>query len=134
VFWLPKGAMVRNILETFWKEIHLARGYDLMYTPHIAKVDLWKTSGHYQHYAENMFDQMQVRTPLRSLLIALHSFNDLQHCNFFYCASSVGTSVCSCVHVFAIRMLHIRSYPLQGHTKSLGWNGSVKSLKGMDYM
>jgi threonyl-tRNA synthetase len=65
--------MVRNILETFWKEIHLARGYDLMYTPHIAKVDLWKTSGHYQHYAENMFDQMQVRTPPRSLLSALYT-------------------------------------------------------------
>ena len=61
VFWLPKGAMVRNILETFWKDTHLERGYDLMYTPHIAKVDLWKTSGHFEHYGENMFDQMQVR-------------------------------------------------------------------------
>lgn len=60
VFWLPKGAMVRNILETFWKDIHLARGYDLMYTPHVAKVDLWKTSGHFEHYGENMFDQMQI--------------------------------------------------------------------------
>jgi threonyl-tRNA synthetase len=62
VFWMPKGAMVRNILETFWKDIHIARGYDLMYTPHIAKVDLWKTSGHFEHYGENMFAQMEVRT------------------------------------------------------------------------
>lgn len=61
VFWQPKGAMVRNQLETFWKDIHLARGYDLLYTPHIAKVDLWKTSGHFEHYGENMFDQMTVR-------------------------------------------------------------------------
>lgn len=53
--------MVRNQLETFWKDIHLARGYDLLYTPHIAKVDLWKTSGHFEHYGENMFDQMRVR-------------------------------------------------------------------------
>ena len=61
MFWQPKGAMVRNQLETFWKDIHLARGYDLLYTPHIAKVDLWKTSGHFEHYGENMFDQMTVR-------------------------------------------------------------------------
>lgn len=60
VFWQPKGAAVRNIVETFWKEIHMARGYSLLYTPHVAKVDLWKTSGHYDHYGENMFDQMQV--------------------------------------------------------------------------
>ena len=52
---------MRNIIETFWKEIHIARGYELLYTPHIAKVDLWKTSGHYDFYGENMYDQMKVR-------------------------------------------------------------------------
>jgi threonyl-tRNA synthetase len=63
VFWQPKGAAVRNVIETFWKDIHMKRGYSLLYTPHIAKVDLWKTSGHFEHYGENMFDQMQVRSP-----------------------------------------------------------------------
>jgi threonyl-tRNA synthetase len=61
VFWHPKGAIVRHHIETFWKELHLARGYDLVYSPHIAKVDLWKTSGHFDFYSENMYDQMQVR-------------------------------------------------------------------------
>ena len=61
VFWSPKGAAIRNVIESFWKDIHLARGYSLLYTPHIAKVDLWKTSGHYDFYGENMYDQMKVR-------------------------------------------------------------------------
>ncbi len=60
VFWHPKGAMIRHTLENFWKEIHLKQGYQLLYTPHIAKVDLWKTSGHFDFYGESMFDQMDV--------------------------------------------------------------------------
>lgn len=60
VFWHPKGAMVRHTLEQFWKEVHLKQGYQLLYTPHIAKVDLWKTSGHFDFYNESMFDQMDV--------------------------------------------------------------------------
>lgn len=60
VFWHPKGAMIRHTLEQFWKEIHLKQGYQLLYTPHIAKVDLWKTSGHFDFYSESMFDQMDV--------------------------------------------------------------------------
>lgn len=54
---------MRNIIETYWKDVHTARGYGLLYTPHIAKLDLWKTSGHFEHYGENMFDQMQVLPP-----------------------------------------------------------------------
>ena len=60
MFWQPKGAAMRNVIENFWKELHIARGYDMLYTPHIAKADLWKTSGHYDFYGENMYDQMQV--------------------------------------------------------------------------
>lgn len=60
VFWHPKGAMVRHTLESYWKDVHLQRGYQLLYTPHIAKVDLWKTSGHFDFYRESMFDQMEV--------------------------------------------------------------------------
>jgi threonyl-tRNA synthetase len=60
VFWHPPGAIVRHTIETFWKDLHLARGYELVYSPHIAKVDLWKTSGHFDFYRENMYDQMQV--------------------------------------------------------------------------
>ncbi|KAK9839849.1 hypothetical protein WJX81_005869 [Elliptochloris bilobata] len=60
VFWHPKGAMVRHVIEDYWRQTHLARGYQLLYTPHVAKVDLWKTSGHYDFYRENMFDQMDI--------------------------------------------------------------------------
>ncbi|MCD6490614.1 MAG: threonine--tRNA ligase [Thermodesulfobacterium sp.] len=60
VIWLPKGAIVRNIIENFWEEVHLQRGYQLVYTPHIALRDLWKVSGHLDFYAENMFPPMEL--------------------------------------------------------------------------
>jgi len=55
VFWHPKGARIRNIIETFWREEHYKRGYEIVYSPHIAKIDLWKTSGHLDFYKESMF-------------------------------------------------------------------------------
>lgn len=60
IFWHPKGAMVRKIIEDFWREEHLRRGYQLVYTPHIAKADLWKTSGHLSFYKENMYGALEV--------------------------------------------------------------------------
>lgn len=60
VFWHPKGARIRRIIEDFWKERHVADGYELLYTPHVANVGLWKTSGHFDFYSESMFDQMDV--------------------------------------------------------------------------
>ena len=52
---------VRHLIEGFWKETHLAAGYELVNSPHVAKTDLWRVSGHYDFYKENMFDQMEVR-------------------------------------------------------------------------
>ncbi|RKX18257.1 MAG: threonine--tRNA ligase, partial [Candidatus Zixiibacteriota bacterium] len=46
VLWHPKGAIVRNIIENFWREEHLKNGYELVYSPHIAKINLWHKSGH----------------------------------------------------------------------------------------
>jgi len=60
VIWLPKGAIVRNIIENFWKKVHLERGYQLVYTPHIALRDLWKVSGHLDFYQEFMFPPMEL--------------------------------------------------------------------------
>lgn len=59
VFWHPKGAIVRKLIEDFWKEEHLKRGYQLVYTPHIARADLWRISGHLEMYKENMYPPMQ---------------------------------------------------------------------------
>ena len=55
VFWLPKGAVVRRELERWIEEEHEKRGYLRIYTPHMMRVELWKTSGHYSFYRENMF-------------------------------------------------------------------------------
>ena len=61
VFWHPKGALVRHLIETHWKTKHMEAGYQLIYTPHVASATLWQRSGHLDFYRENMFDQMQVR-------------------------------------------------------------------------
>ena len=78
VLWHPKGAIVRHIIETYWKERHLAKGYDLVNTPHVAKIDLWKTSGHLDFYKESMFNSMEVcyLTPSQFCLdqLLLHLF------------------------------------------------------------
>lgn len=58
--WLPKGAIVRKLIEDSWKEEHIKRGYHLVYTPHVGKETLWQTSGHLSFYQENMYPRMQV--------------------------------------------------------------------------
>jgi len=60
VFWHPKGAIIRNAIETFWKETHVQNGYELVTTPHMANLDLWKVSGHNDFYRESMFQPMEV--------------------------------------------------------------------------
>jgi threonyl-tRNA synthetase len=60
VFWHPKGAIIRYIIEDYWRKAHLESDYQLLYTPHIANLDLWKTSGHFDFYKESMFDSMDV--------------------------------------------------------------------------
>jgi threonyl-tRNA synthetase len=55
IFWHPKGAVVRSIIEDFLRTELTRRGYQFVYTPHIAKSDLWKTSGHYEWYRPNMY-------------------------------------------------------------------------------
>ncbi|MDD5155946.1 MAG: threonine--tRNA ligase [Candidatus Omnitrophica bacterium] len=55
VFYHPKGAMLRKIIEDYEKEIHLKNGYQLVITPHIMQAGLWQTSGHCDYYKENMY-------------------------------------------------------------------------------
>jgi threonyl-tRNA synthetase len=60
IFWHPKGGLIRTLIENWLREELLKRGYDLVFTPHIMRFDLWKTSGHADFYKENMFGQMEV--------------------------------------------------------------------------
>jgi threonyl-tRNA synthetase len=60
IFFHPKGGRVRKILEDWMRDQYLARGYSLVYTPHVARAELWKTSGHYNFYSENMFKRMEL--------------------------------------------------------------------------
>ena len=60
IFWHPKGAMVRKIMEEWMRDECLRRGYELVYTPHVARRDLWKISGHEGFYSQNMFTPMEL--------------------------------------------------------------------------
>jgi threonyl-tRNA synthetase len=55
VFYHPKGALLRTIIEDYEKKEHLKRGYQMVITPHIMQSGLWQTSGHYEYYRENMY-------------------------------------------------------------------------------
>ena len=59
VLWMPKGAFIRRKIEDYWVEEHYKAGYELLNTPHVAKIDLWETSGHLSFYKENMFPSME---------------------------------------------------------------------------
>ncbi|MFH1023353.1 MAG: threonine--tRNA ligase [Planctomycetota bacterium] len=59
-YWHPKGAIIRKTIEDFWRDRHLAGGYGFVYTPHMGKAWLWKTSGHLDFYRESMYDPMGI--------------------------------------------------------------------------
>ena len=60
IFWHPKGGLIRKEMEDWMRDEYLKRGYSLVFTPHVARVDLWKTSGHEGYYAQNMFTPMEL--------------------------------------------------------------------------
>ena len=89
IFFHPKGGIIRKQLEDWMRDQYLKRGYSLVYTPHVARLDLWKTSGHAGFYAENMFTPMELddaeyqlkpmNCPFHILIYAdrQHSYRDL---------------------------------------------------------
>ena len=89
IFFHPKGGAVRKIIEDWMREQYLKRGYSLVYTPHVARYDLWKTSGHANFYSDNMFKRMELddaeyqlkpmNCPFHILIYAdkPHSYRDL---------------------------------------------------------
>ena len=60
ILWHPKGARIRHLMEEFWKKEHFRHGYEMVISPHAAKIDLWKTSGHTEFYKDNMFSNMDI--------------------------------------------------------------------------
>ncbi len=60
VLWHPRGALIRNTIEDFWRDEHQRNGYDFVYSPHVGRANLWETSGHLGFYRENMYSSMDV--------------------------------------------------------------------------
>ncbi len=79
--WLPKGAALRSRLEDFLKKEQLKRGYQPVITPHIAKKDLYVTSGHWEKYGEDSFQPIQ--TPKEGEVFMLKPMNCPHHCEIF---------------------------------------------------
>jgi threonyl-tRNA synthetase len=83
VFWYPKGTVLREQIENYWKAEHKKQGYDLVMTPHIFRSELWRTSGHLDYYADNMYqfdqdDQTYVLKPMNCPGHILIFQNDLK--------------------------------------------------------
>ncbi len=70
VLWMPKGAIVRGVLESFLKEELLKRGYQPVYTPNIGKIELYKTSGHYPYYRDSQFPPLRLLSDPAMALVA----------------------------------------------------------------
>ncbi|MSQ07479.1 MAG: threonine--tRNA ligase [Dehalococcoidia bacterium] len=60
IVWHPKGGLVRSCVEDYWRQLHLRRGYNLVYSPHIGRAQLWQTSGHLDFYRESMYAALEV--------------------------------------------------------------------------
>ncbi|MBD3288618.1 threonine--tRNA ligase [candidate division KSB1 bacterium] len=75
ILWHPKGALMRKIIEDFWRDAHLKRDYELVFTPHIARLNLWDKSGHLDFFAENMFaplDMENVKYQIKPMNCPFH--------------------------------------------------------------
>jgi threonyl-tRNA synthetase len=91
VLWHPKGARIRLKMEDFWRQEHIKNGYDIVFTPHVGKSNLWETSGHLDFYSENMYAPMDVEgqafyakpmnCPFHIMIYKndLHSYRDLPY-------------------------------------------------------
>jgi threonyl-tRNA synthetase len=60
ILWHPNGAIIRKTIEDFWRDEHYKTGYNILYSPHIAKLNLWQRSGHLDFYRENMYSPMEI--------------------------------------------------------------------------
>ena len=88
-YWHPKGGQMREIIEDDWRARHREGGYDIVYSPHIGKADLWQTSGHLDFYADGMYAPMDIdgveyylkpmNCPFHIMIYKsrLHSYRDL---------------------------------------------------------
>jgi len=60
IYWHPKGARIRMIIEDFWRKEHIKNGYEILYTPHVGRSWLWETSGHLGFYKDSMYSSMEI--------------------------------------------------------------------------
>ena len=146
-FWLPKGMMLRTILEDFWRREHIKRQYDLVQGPQLLRVETWQKSGHYDHYRENMYftkideDQYGVKPMncIGHMLIynnELHSYRDLPQ-RYFELGVVHRHEMSGALHgLFRVRQFtqddaHIICAPEQLEGEILGVMKLIQDLMGL---
>ena len=60
ILWHPKGGRIRVLIEDYWRKLHYEGGYDIVFTPHIGRANLWETSGHLDFYKDGMYAPMEI--------------------------------------------------------------------------
>ncbi len=60
IVWHPKGGVVRSLVEDYWRDLHFRHAYNIVYSPHIGRAQLWQTSGHLAHYRDSMYAPLEV--------------------------------------------------------------------------
>jgi threonyl-tRNA synthetase len=145
ILWMPKGATVRGLLETFIKEELLKRGYQPVYTPHIGRLELYRTSGHFPYYRDAQFPPMYARPAAGTLdlcqhRLALGVLDDakeyeiheyLKACHFVppeYEQAKTQQQKLELVHRFAVTLLKEMNIDLPEYHKATDAAGRAKAL------
>ena len=135
VFWLPKGMLMRTILEDFWKREHLKRGYSIVQGPQLLRQETWKQSGHYDHYRQNMYfteidEEMYGIKPMNCIghmLIygnSVHSYRDMPE-RFFELGLVHRHEKSGVLHAFVSSHRTMRTF--SAHPSSLKAKSSMSS-------
>jgi threonyl-tRNA synthetase len=147
ILWMPKGATVRGLLETFIKEELLKRGYQPVYTPHIGRLELYRTSGHFPYYRDSQFPPMYFRPVAGTLDLAQFRmaggeldeakqkfFKDYFHEAHFiaraYAAAKTNEEQLEVVHRHVVEVLKTANIDLPEYHKATNAADRAKALLG----
>jgi threonyl-tRNA synthetase len=147
ILWMPKGATVRGLLETFIKEELLKRGYQPVYTPHIGRLELYRTSGHFPLYRDAQYPPMYMHPAGSALDLAQHRLaagvldegQERETARFMeftqfdvpgYAAAKTQADKLEAVHRYVLAVLQAMNVDLPGYAKAASAPGRAQALLG----
>jgi threonyl-tRNA synthetase len=94
------GAIIRRLIEDYWKKTHIEEGYELLYTPHVANLNLWKTSGHFDFYKD-------VSNTIAFLCNCLTELLNLMHIPQHHSSVALIVTLCEIVHLYSYECVSV---------------------------